>query len=55
MRDLLISIRADEVNHREYNHYFANLNKNDSMFFNESVKICPTKKQEMEESMNKNI
>jgi hypothetical protein len=30
-RDMLISIRADEANHREYNHHFADINKDESL------------------------
>ena len=55
MRDLLLAIRADEVNHREYNHYFANLDKNDPMFHYPSVKMNETKVKTMEEKMNKDI
>lgn len=52
MRDLLVAIRADEVNHREYNHYFANLEKDDPMFLNEGVLINKEKKKEIEENLN---
>ncbi len=31
MRDVFLAIRADEIAHREYNHHFADLKKNDLM------------------------
>ena len=53
MRDLIVAIRADEVNHREYNHYFANLDKNDPMFFQESVLMSDKHKERIESQLNK--
>lgn len=55
MRDLLVAIRADEVNHREYNHYFANISKDDPMFHYQSVKFDEGKKKNFESKMNKNV
>jgi hypothetical protein len=31
MRDVILAIRADEVAHREFNHHFADMNKNQKM------------------------
>ncbi len=53
LRDLIVAIRADEVNHREYNHYFANLDKNDPMFFQESVLMSEKQKEKIESQLNK--
>lgn len=54
MRELLLAIRADEVNHREYNHYMASLEKDDQMFHHPSVIMDKKKVEEMEKEMNKN-
>ena len=39
MRDLLLAIRADEVNHREFNHHFANLRKDDPFPDHKNIEI----------------
>jgi len=39
MRDLIIAIRADEVNHREYNHYFSELGKDEPIMKHSVIEV----------------
>lgn len=43
IRDVLISIRADEANHREYNHHFANIPKDEPIHKHEEIHFFDSK------------
>ena len=51
MRDLLLAIRADEVNHREFNHHFANLNNNDPFPDHGKIEVLVRKGKETDEKL----
>lgn len=46
MRDLLLAIRADEVNHREFNHHFANLRQDEPFPDHKEIQILVRKGKE---------
>lgn len=51
MRDLIIAIRADEVNHREFNHHFADLRNDDPFPDHHKIEILVRKGKENDEKL----
>eukprot|EP00340_Litonotus_pictus_P009580 CAMPEP_0170514592 /NCGR_PEP_ID=MMETSP0209-20121228/1173_1 /TAXON_ID=665100 ORGANISM="Litonotus pictus, Strain P1" /NCGR_SAMPLE_ID=MMETSP0209 /ASSEMBLY_ACC=CAM_ASM_000301 /LENGTH=197 /DNA_ID=CAMNT_0010798747 /DNA_START=320 /DNA_END=913 /DNA_ORIENTATION=+ len=51
MRELLLAIRADEVNHREFNHHFANLDNNDPFPNHHKIEFLVRKGKETDEKI----
>jgi hypothetical protein len=49
LRDVILSVRADESIHREVNHHFADLKADEEMDF-EEVHIIDREQEKMEET-----